>query len=354
MTTKLQLQNQIADLKAALATCQSARTKDEQTITDLKAEIAALEGSAPAPASPSRYYSDASPFNKQVVAGAPIHANSPNMVARLGVPAQLSVGATGIRDWTHPLYKATPNDPLFRIVSSGWKNMDIEGAVIHVPNYAKPAGGDDASMAVVQPPNTQGEVWEYDFWRGKAPAAGVQACDFGRRGLFNGDGLGHAGTPDRGGITAARFSNALGVIRWDEMEAGVIPHALFISVHGWNGRKWPSVLSGGTTGEDTTDTYAPAMGQRFYLDMTATELLSYPVWQRTILEAMVVYGLYVGDNGTAPWALQLESGTQYLAQGKADPWVAWAKSKGAAPDVNGIYKMNFAAGVDLSRLRALA
>lgn len=312
-----------------------------------------------------RYYSDASPFNQPIPKGAAIHENSANIVARLnglGPPAKLAVGATALdsrnrtQDWTHPLYIATFNDPVFEIASSGWQNPDVDRHAIYVPYYAKPAGGDDASMAVVQPPNAAGEVWEYDFWKAVAPWNGVQACNFGRRGLFNGTGLGDPGPPDRGGITAARFSNALGVIRYGEVVSGVIRHALFMSVKGWHGRVPPSVpqpKTGGLTGW-VDDTDAPALGQKFYLPLTDAEIASHPTWQQVILLAMRRFGMYVGDNGGAPWALQLESGTQYVARGKPNPWVAFAQALGAKPDANGIYRLDFAAGVDLSRLRVLA
>jgi hypothetical protein len=56
--------------------------------------------------------------------------------------------------------------------------------------------------------------------------------------------------------------------------------------------------------------------------------LAVPAWQKIILRAMATYGMYVGDDGGAPWALQIESGDNYTSFGEPDPWVAYAKSQG--------------------------
>jgi hypothetical protein len=58
------------------------------------------------------------------------------------------------------------------------------------------------------------------------------------------------------------------------------------------------------------------------------DALSVPEWQKIILRAMAKYGMYVGDNGGAPWALQFEAGDNYTSFGKPDPWVEDAQSQG--------------------------
>ena len=79
---------------------------------------------------------------------------------------------------------------------------------------------------------------------------------------------------------------------------------------------------------EVNDPNAPALGQHFWLDVTPSQIdaLSVPEWQKIILRAMAKYGMYVGDNGGAPWALQFESGDNYTSFGKPDPWVDYAQS----------------------------
>jgi len=74
---------------------------------------------------------------------------------------------------------------------------------------------------------------------------------------------------------------------------------------------------------EVNDPNAPALGQHFWLDVTPSQIdaLSVPEWQKIILRAIAKYGMYVGDNGGAPWALQFESGDNYTSFGKPDPWV---------------------------------
>jgi hypothetical protein len=307
------------------------------------------------------FYSSSSPFNTAVPANPTVAPNSDQIVQRLaslGPPAANSAGTAGTSmDWSHPVYFAKASDPVYTIHQTGWANPDVEGRQIHIPVGAKPAGGDDASFSVV---DTDG--WEYDFWQAQAPSGngGTFTANFAKRAPWDGNGLGTSGTPYQGGITAAGFSNQAGVIRASEMKAGVINHALFMSVHGWNGRVWPSAKLSGTTGE-VTDPNAPAMGQHFWLDMTQAQIdaLSVPEWQKIILRAMAKYGMYVGDNGGSPWALQFESGDNYTSFGQPDPWIAYAQSQRITGSYNSsigrnVYYFNFKNAVDWgSKLKVL-
>ena len=277
-------------------------------------------------------YQDASPFNTPVPANPQLAPNSSQIVHRVtswGPPAKPYAGAAGTSDdWSHPVYFARWSDPVYRIHQTGWANPDIEGKRIHIPVGAKPAGGGDASFSVVGP----FRGWEYDFWNAKTPSGhgGTFTANFGRRGLWRrGDGLGMSRYPYRGGITAAGFSNQAGVIRVSEMESGAINHALFMTVRCHFGNVWPAD-SVGTHGLCSDPKDAPAMGQHFWLDMSPAQInaLTVPAWQKIILRAMATYGMYVGDDGGAPWALQIESGDNYTSFGEPDPWVAYAKSQG--------------------------
>jgi hypothetical protein len=277
-------------------------------------------------------YAAASPFNTPVPANPRLAPNSGQIVNRLtswGPPAKFNAGASGTsKDWSHPIYFARWSDPVYTIHQTGWANPDVEGKRIHIPVGAKPAGGGDASFSVVGP----WRGWEYDFWNARTPSGhgGTFTANFGKRGLWRrGTGLGMSRYPYRGGITAAGFSNQAGVIRASEMASGAINHALFISVRCHYGHVWPSD-SVGTHGQCSDPGGAPAMGQHLWLDMSPAQInaLAVPAWQKIILRAMATYGMYVGDDGGAPWALQYESGDNYTSFGVPDPWVAYAKSQG--------------------------
>jgi hypothetical protein len=306
-------------------------------------------------------YDDASPFNTPVPANPQLAPNSWQIVQRVtswGPPAKNYAGAAGTsEDWSHPVYFARPSDPVYTIHQTGWANRDIEGRPIHIPVGAKPAGAADGVFSVVEP-----DGWEFDFWDAQVPSGhgGTFTANFGRRGRWSGSGLGTSSFPYRGGTTAAGFSNQAGVIRVSEMESGVIDHALFMSVRCHSGNVWPAD-SVGTHGLCSDPWGAPAMGQHFWLDMSPAQInaLAVPDWQKIILRAMATYGMYVGDDGGAPWALQIESGDNYTSFGLPDPWVAYAKSQGIEGYYDSsidrtVYYFNFQNAVDWgNRLKVL-
>jgi hypothetical protein len=256
-------------------------------------------------------------------------SNSAQIVQRLvswGPPAASYAGASGTsKDWSHPLYFAKASDHRYKIHQTGWVNRDIEGRHIYIPRRARPAGAGDGSFTVVEP-----NGWEYDFYRAHKPSrhGHTFTADFGRRGRWQGSGLGTTRRPSRGGTTAAGFSNQAGVIRVSEMKAGAIHHALFMSVNCHHGNVWPA-NNVGTHGLCSVKN-APAMGQHFWLDMTPSQIndLSVQRWKKIILRAMAKYGMYVGDDGGSTWSLQFESGDNYTSFGHPDPWAAYARSHG--------------------------
>src|SRR5919201_1227773 len=149
-------------------------------------------------------YAATSPFNTPVPANPRILANSRQIVQRVtswGPPAKYNAGAAGTsKDWSHPVYFARWSDPAYTIHQTGWANEDIEGRRIHIPVGAKPAAGGDGAFSVVGP----WRGWEYDFWGAKTPSGhgGTFTANFGKRGLWRGNGLATHSFPYRGGTTA--------------------------------------------------------------------------------------------------------------------------------------------------------
>jgi hypothetical protein len=212
--------------------------------------------------------------------------------------------------------------------SSGWGACEVEGAKVRIPDAAQPAGGGDGHMAVID--RTRG--WEYDFWQVKQKPAGggILIVSYGGKTRVEGrDAMGLGSQ-----ATASGFGLAAGVIRPEEMSGRKIDHALFMVVKCTNGRVvWPATP--GSTGRvcssiGLSDADAPAMGQRFFLDMDAAQIdaLPNPAWQKTILHAMAEYGLYVGDTGGMGWGIKLQSGSSYTSFGYPDPWASLGRRFG--------------------------
>jgi hypothetical protein len=255
-----------------------------------------------------------------------------------GLPANLVAGeADSEWDFSHPVYWSRSSDPIFTVACvAPWGTCEVEGMQVRIPDAARPAAGDDGHLAVVD----QESGWEYDFWqvRSKPAGGGRLVVSWGGRTRIDGDGLGS-------NATAAQFGLLAGVIRAQELEAGVIDHALFGVVKCSSGRAvWPAAGTGSRCA-DPAD--APALGTRFQLALSDAQIeaLAVPAWKRTILRAMARYGVIVGDTGGSGFNLQFESGTSYTSFGYEDPLVAFAR-RYDLPRYQGKYVFNLRDGVD--------
>jgi hypothetical protein len=272
-----------------------------------------------------RPYAATSPFNVPIPPNPKLNPRSAAIVRRLveqGPPApeRLGISHSG-GDFDHPLYWARATDPLVTVHGSA----PVEGDRIHVPAGAKPADGDDAHMTIVEP-----DGWEYDFWRAGAPAGGRLNVETGRKLRVDGSGFGT-------GVVEARFGSLAGSVRAQEMEGGVIDHALVMTVKCTSGRRvWPSVNAGSRCSNPTD---APSLGDRFQLALSDGQIDAMPVpsWKKTILRALSHYGAYVGEQGSHWSLLGFESGASYTSFGLPDQLVVFAQRAGVSPSSDGVY-----------------
>jgi hypothetical protein len=286
----------------------------------------------PAPSSSStlgRAYGDNSPFNTPIPANVQVLPNSSAIVdnSSLGTtPTSMRVAASPRVDYSHPIFHARSGDPSYTIRCTGG---GVNGRVIQIPSGARPTESSDGHMAVVQP-----DGWEYDFWQATAPSDGTVSCNIAYRQRY--DGLGIVTSDMKrhdssvGGATAANFGAAAGLIRANEIQAGVIPHALFVVIRGGSsGTVYPAYKPSMTSSGDR-----PAMGQRFRLNMSdaAIESSCAPGWEKTVAKAMAHYGLYFGDTGGDGFAPMMESPLTYTAVGQANPWDSVAAQYGIRGD----------------------
>jgi hypothetical protein len=302
------------------------------------------------PAACWRPFGASSPFNRVVPDAPRLHPNSSAIVRRLaslyGGPAKMTAGdADSEYDYTHPLYYARSTDPLFRLhcYEASWGTCPIEGHQIRIPDAARPAGGGDAHLTVID----QASGWEYDLYKVRSKPAGGGTLEFrwGGRTRLDGDGLGS-------NATAAHFGLSAGIIRPQEMAAGKIDHALFMVVKCTAGVVYPA---GGGGAQCADGTNAPAGGMRFQLNYGEAEIDALPVpeWKKTILHALRQYGAYVGDTGGGGFNFQFESGSSYTSFGQADKLVDWAKTQPGISAYAGKYVFDLATGVDWSRMRVI-
>ncbi len=302
-------------------------------------------------------YANTSPFN-QSAAGAAEHPESQAIVKTVlswGLPENLEAGnAETSEDWGHPTFWAQPGDPIYTLqATEPWGPNALNGMRIAIPEDARPAGGGDGHMTVVEP---NGE--EYDFWRAQAPPPGGGTFTFAWGNLVPG---GLKGNGIGGGGTASGFGNLAGMIRAPELAAGHINHALFIVLKcaapgtGFgdgaaldppnSSYVYPANEGGSACPAGESD--APPLGTRFMLAMSDAQIkaLAVPSWKKTILTALAEYGGYFGDTGGPGFTFMFESSTTYTALNLPDPLVEFAQQN-ELPESQGIYLFNVASGVE--------
>ena len=296
-----------------------------------------------------RPYGSSSPFNQPLPAHPGLLPSSAAIVSRVlgfGLPGNLLAGVSGSSsDWGHPSYYSRPVDPQFTIhCTESWGRCQVEGMRIRIPDAARPAGGGDGHMAVID----QADGWEYDFWQvlGKPRGGGRLEVSWGGRLPLRGNGLG-------GAATAAGFGLQAGIIRAAELRGGRIDHALFMTVRCTTGRSVYPASGGGAA--CPVPLGAPAMGMRFQLAMSDAQIAALPLpgWKKTILRALSHYGAYVGDTGGSGIGFEFESGATYTSFGYPDPMVRFARGAGGIAISAGRYVFDLAKGVDWSRLRVV-
>ena len=281
-----------------------------------------------------RPFSAESPFNRALPASPQQPLDSVLMartVTGWGAGLRFVVGnADTPFDFNHPIYFSERSNPAFRVNCTEFGGAcSVDGHRVRIPNLARPAGGSDGHLAVID----QRNGWEYDFWQVSNKPGGGGQLDVGWAGRTK---IGTDGaTGRRVGATAAGFALSAGVIRPAELRAGEIDHALFMTVDCTNGHAvYPADRGAGTACQggllDGLTEVAPAMGQHFFLEMSNAEIEALPVgnWQKTILEAMARYGMFVGDTGGSGWGILIESASSFTSFGRPDPWVRIARRIG--------------------------
>ncbi len=93
---------------------------------------------------------------------------------------------------------------------------------------------------------------------------------------------------------AAGMAILPGLIRYEEIEAGVIPHALrFTASTTQEAYVWPARHQAGAS----TDADVPPMGQRFRLK-AGVDVSTFSPVNQIILQALKTYGMFLADNGS--------------------------------------------------------
>jgi hypothetical protein len=234
----------------------------------------------------------------------------------------------GVYDYGHPIFYASGSDPLVNTRCNQY--CGTFPARIRIPPKARPAGGTDAHLEVIQPDGTDISMWATygtpgrDWQTGDTVTAG-NISDCGS--FFSGPGTMPVGPAPTAGGACLRA----GEITAAELLAGHINHALFAAGQCGNGWQYPAVPDAST--HPCTSGVGPPLGAREWYDVPCSatdENTNLRPWEKAILCALHDYGAYMEDSGgggayfTGVGVDGTESSEPAFDYGQPDPFAALA------------------------------
>ena len=274
-------------------------------------------------------------WNAPLPATTPIDPVTPNFISwiKQDLTAYSGNGDINVDSYTPPIYTVTTvvNTVNFKFNDCQGKgyiptNMLNQLANVPVPDYAKASAGTDQEMVVYQP--STDTVWE--MWGAQKRVDGWYACWGGKiANVSSSTGM----FPTNYGVTASGLSMLGGTIRANELQAGVINHAVGLSIirTGYrntssasndtsftNSFVWPANRYDGWNNNAS----APVEGTRLRLDPTINvDALGLTKTATAIAKAAQKYGLFIWDTSGAV-GFRTENSVEFTSQGKANPYPA--------------------------------
>lgn len=265
--------------------------------------------------SPScRWYSPRSPFNTPIPAGAAVDPRSNQMVQLM--TKSLGSFVIAVKRWSVPVYYAGTDAKRYdiRMTESGLTAYGVPIPANARPSAPFPPADTDGAMAVFDPSTG----CEYDFWKARKLRSGLWSAALVNRIETASNG----GYPRGASARGSGFALGAGLIRPEELDSGVISHALIFNLDAkyvkGGGPVYPATES---DGESTVPGALPE-GARVQLDPSFNVSTLKYRWQRTIARALQRYGMYLGDRGGGGVGLVAQNPQSY----SGNPPYPWGDS----------------------------
>jgi hypothetical protein len=340
-----------SDLDAALAAQSAAVAAQSARIDALAASVSALSGKVDAlgttppvtppvvppvvpPVATPAGVTNATPFTGlwKTKTPATIASNAAKTSAFRSYVCNVWVNC---QSYSVPVFVATTADPLVTITQPYGR----PSVTAHVPATAVPAAGTDSNMAIIQPDGTTVDIWTAKWTNATTIASG----------RVNQTSLSGSGFGPQAGIRASGANTLGGLIRIEDITAGVIGHALAMAVPSpmlyWDGvSHYADYTPDGygtvkgyvppATEEDYTAEYAykgvVPMGSRVVLPRSVSiDSLGLNASERMIAVALQEYGAYILDSTGTGGSISFYAETAVNTQQNAWLTAAYGTSWGA-------------------------
>ena len=269
-------------------------------------------------------YGPSSPWNQRVGATPKIAGYSARVIAQEfadGNTQPVRNQEAGTYDYGHPIYFATAEDPLVKLQCTRYCGTAYPKSM-RVPAIARPAGGSDSHMAVIQPDMTEIDMWGVTKTAGNyASGQTIVAMNVANCGSYV-TGSGFAADI---GSTAGQACLGAGLLKASELLSGTINHALFLVGQCAIGTQLPTPPTAATG--QCANGVGPPLGGRLWADVAAPSGLE--PWSAAIWNALHNFGGYLMDNSpTSPningIGFMSTSGERDYVYGMPDPFAALA------------------------------
>ena len=258
------------------------------------------------PAAPFRFFAPTSFWNTEPGAGAALDPHSAELVGAFDeeVDAELRAGrgpSISTTSYAVPIYQVGAEQATVRVqLDSPTPAPALQAAFAEVPlpADARASGGSDANLVVYQPSTDR--LWE--FWRFRRGPDGPEASWGGaienvsqNPGVYGPEAW--PGARPWWGSSASSLSIAGGLITLEDLEAGVIDHALALAIPGVliGVHSLPARRADGTSESPLALPEGAHLRLDPGLDLTQ---LSMPPITRMLAEAAQRYGLFVRDGAS--------------------------------------------------------
>jgi hypothetical protein len=256
-------------------------------------------------------------WNKPLAADAPLTSNSSTLSGTLNWERSYFGPWINTTSYSTPIYTVAADQPSLHVtLDANSPKLAADFDQVPLPSDARPASGTDGHLVVWQP-STQ-TMWE--FWRLYNDASGNWHARWGGKMTNVSSNPGYFNAPY--GATATSLPVAAGLITLQEETAGVINHAVAVSI------PYPKagtfVFPAQRTDGDGTSPDAIPEGTRFRLPASLNiDALNLPRQTAMIAKAVQKYGMIVVDKGGVV-AFKAEDPYLYTQQYGIDPYGPYA------------------------------
>jgi hypothetical protein len=254
---------------------------------------------------PFRFFAPTSFWNERLSASAPVDPNSAAIVSTLSgletsEEAEKRGPAINTTAWSVPIYTVPAGEATMRVALVNATSAALQSAwnAVPLPSNAQPAAGSDEHLVVWQPStNKMWEFWGLEKLKGtwQASWGGAMENVASDKGVYGSDAW--AGSSTSWGASASSLPIAGGLITFEDLERGVINHALAIAVPNVREGEYSSPAQR-TDGASTGPTTLPE-GAHLRLEPGLNlAALHLPPFTLMLAKAAQRYGIFVRDRSS--------------------------------------------------------